>query len=114
MAVSQFLRPGSLMDAVKGYLTQDMVRSAGSLVGESESSTLKTLNDAVPSVFSGLANMVSSREGVASFGGLVRDSRFGSAVDNIGSLFAGGSTTKGMLGAGQQLIDKIFPAKASA
>jgi outer membrane protein OmpA-like peptidoglycan-associated protein len=113
MAVSQFLRPGSLMDAVKGYLTPDTVRSASSLVGESESSTLKTLNDAVPSVFSGLTNMVSSREGVASFGELVRDSRYGSAVDNVGSLFGGGSTTKSMVGAGQQLIDKIFSGKAS-
>jgi outer membrane protein OmpA-like peptidoglycan-associated protein len=102
------------MDVVKGYLTPDAVHIASSLVGESESSSLKTLNDAVASVFSGLANMVSSREGVASFGGLVRDSRYGSAVDNVGSLFGGGSTTKSMLGAGQQLTDKIFSTKASS
>jgi outer membrane protein OmpA-like peptidoglycan-associated protein len=102
------------MDAVKGYLTPDTVRSASSLVGESESSTLKTLNDAVPSVFNGLTNMVSSREGVASFGRLVRDGRYGSAVDNVDSLFGGGSTTRSMLGTGQQLIDKIFSSKASS
>jgi OmpA-OmpF porin, OOP family len=114
MAVSQFLRPGSLMDAVKGYLTADTVRSASSLVGESESSTRQTLNGAVPSIFSGLINMVSSREGVSSLGGLIRDGGFGSAVDNIGSLFSGGSTTSSMLGAGQQLVGKIFPGKGSS
>jgi OmpA-OmpF porin, OOP family len=114
MAVSQFLRPGSLMDAVKGYLTPDTVRSASSLVGESESATQKTLNGAVPSILSGLTNMVSSRDGISSLGGLVRDGGFGSAVDNIGSLFSGGSTTSSMLGAGQQLLGKIFPGKTSS
>src|SRR6516164_7990192 len=73
MAVSQFLRPGSLMDAVKGYLTPETVRSASSLVGESESSTRQTLNGSVPTVLSGLTSMVSTRDGVSSFGGLIRD-----------------------------------------
>jgi OmpA-OmpF porin, OOP family len=114
MAVSQFLRPGSLMEAVKGYLTPETVRSASSLVGESESSTQKTLNGAVPSILSGLTGMVSSREGINNLGGLIREGGFGSAVDNIGSLFSGGSTTSSMLGSGQQLLGKIFPGKASS
>jgi OOP family OmpA-OmpF porin len=114
MAVSQFLRPGSLMDAVKGYLTPETIRSASSLVGESESSTQKTLSGAVPSILSGLTSMVSSRDGINSLGGLIRDGGFGSAVDNIGSLFSGGSTTSSMLGAGQQLLGKVFPGKASS
>lgn len=114
MAVSQFLRPGSLMDAVKGYLTPDAVRSASTLVGESESSTRQALSGAVPSILSGLTNMVSSREGINSFGGLLRDGGFGSAVDNVGSLFSGGSTTSTMLGAGQQLLSKVFPGKTGA
>jgi outer membrane protein OmpA-like peptidoglycan-associated protein len=102
------------MDAVKGYLTPDAVRSASALVGESESSTRHTLHSAVPSVLSGLTNMVGSREGINSFGGLIRDGGFGSAVDNVGSLFSGGSTTSNMLGAGQQLLGKIFPGKTGA
>src|SRR5262245_41356998 len=114
MAVSQFLRPGSLMDAVKGYLTPDTVRNASSLVGESESATQKTLNGAVPSILSGLTTMASSRDGVSSLGGLLREGGYGSAVDNVGSLFSGGSTTSSMLGSGQQLLGKIFPGKASS
>jgi outer membrane protein OmpA-like peptidoglycan-associated protein len=114
MAVSQFLRPGSLLDAVKGYLTPDTVRSASSLVGESEASTRQTLNGAVPSILSGLTYMVSTRDGVNGLGGLIRNGGFGSAVDNIGSLFSGGSTTSGMLSSGQQLLGKIFPGKTSS
>jgi OOP family OmpA-OmpF porin len=114
MAASQFLRPGSLMDVVRGYLTPDVVRSASSLVGESESATRQTLNNAVPSVLSGLINMVSSPGGISNFGGLIREGGFGSVVDNVGSLFSGGSITSATLGAGQQLLEKIFPGKASS
>jgi outer membrane protein OmpA-like peptidoglycan-associated protein len=65
-------------------------------------------------VLSGLTSLVSSREGINTFGGLIRDGGFGSAVDNVGSLFSGGSTTSSMLGAGQQLLGKIFPGKTGA
>jgi OmpA-OmpF porin, OOP family len=114
MAVSQFLRPGSLMDAVKGYFTPDVVRSASSLVGESESSTRQTLNGAVPSILSGLTNMVSTRDGAGTLAGLVRDGGFGSAVENVSSLFSGGSATSGMLNTGSQLLGKIFGGKSSS
>src|SRR5215469_3814695 len=114
MAVSQFLRPGSLMDAVKGYLTPDVVRSASSLVGEPESSTRQTLNGAVPTVLSGLTNMVSTRDGASNLASLIRDGGFGSAVDNVSSLFSGGSSTSGMLNVGSQLLGKIFGNNTSS
>ena len=113
MAVSQYLRPGSLMEAVKGYLTPDAVRSASSLVGESESSTRQTLNGAVPSVLSGLANMVSTRDGATGLASLIRDGSFGSVVDNVGSLFSGGSATSSILSVGPNLLGKIFGGNSS-
>jgi OmpA-OmpF porin, OOP family len=114
MAVSQFLRPGSLLDAISSHLTPNVVRSASSLVGESESSTRQTLNAAAPSVLSGLTNMVSSREGASNLTSMIRDGGFGSAVDNVGSLFGGGRATTSMLGTGQQLVGKIFGGRNSA
>ena len=114
MAVSQFLRPGSLMDAVKGYLTPDVVHSASSLVGESESSTRQTLNSSVPTVLSGLTNMVSAPGGASGLAGLIRDGGFGSAVDNVSSLFSGGSATNSMLSVGSQLLGKIFGGRSAS
>src|SRR5260370_22697358 len=108
MAVSQILRPGSLIDAVKGCLTPDLVRSASSLVGEPEAATRQTLNSAVPSVLSGLTNLVSSSDGANTLAGLIRDGGFGAAVDNSRSLFGGGSPTNNMLSPGPQLLGKIF------
>jgi OmpA-OmpF porin, OOP family len=114
MAVSQYLRPGSLLDAVKSQLTPDVIHNASSLVGESESSTRQTLNGAVPSVLSGLAGMVSTREGAGGLASLIRDGGYGAAAENVRSLFGGGSATNNMVGAGQQLLTKIFGNKTSA
>src|SRR5215475_2936849 len=114
MAVSQFLRPGSLMDAVKGYLTPDVVRSASSLVGEPESSTRQTLNGAVPTVLSGLTNMVSTHDVASNLASLIRDGGFGSALDNFSALFSGGSSTSSMMNMGSQLLGKIFGNRSNA
>jgi OmpA-OmpF porin, OOP family len=114
MAVSQFLRPGGLLDTVKGFLTPDVVRSASSLVGESEASTRQTLTGAVPSVLSGLTNIVSTKDGASNLAGLIRDGGYSSVVDNVRSLFSGGSATNSMLSAGPQLLGTIFGGRSSA
>jgi OmpA-OmpF porin, OOP family len=114
VAVSQFLRPGSLIDAVKGCLTPDVVRSASTLVGEPEASTAQTLNSAVPSVLSGLTNMVSSPDGGNTLAGLIRDGGFAAVADNPRSLFGGGAATNNMLSTGSQLLGTIFGGRGAA
>lgn len=114
MAVSQFLRPGGLLDTVKGFLTPDAVRSASTLVGESESSTRQTLTGAVPSVLSGLIGMASSKDGANNLAGLIRDGGYSSVIDNVRSLFSGGSATNSMLSGGPQLLGTIFGGRSSA
>ena len=114
MAVSQYLRPESLIDAVRNHFTPDVVHRASSLVGEPESSTRSALNAAVPSVLSGLVNTVSSREGADSVSTLIRDGGYGAVTEGASSLFSGGSATNNMMGAGQQLLGKIFGSKSSS
>jgi len=114
MAVSQYLRPGSLIEAVKGCLTPEVVRNASSLVGESEASTRQTLNGAVPSILGGLTNLASTPEGASSLSGLIRDGGYGAVADNARSLFSGGSATTNMLSAGQQLLGTIFGGRSSS
>jgi len=114
MAVSQYLRPESLIDAVRNHFTPDVVHRASSLVGEPESSTRSALNAAVPSVLSGLVNTVSSREGADSVSALIRGGGYGAVTESASSLFSGGSATNNMMGAGQQLLGKIFGSKSSS
>ncbi len=114
MAVSQFLRPGSLLESVQSYLTPGVIHSASSLVGESESSTRQTMNGAVAGVLSGVTHMVSSREGAGSLTNIIREGGFGSSLDNIGSFLGGGSATAGVLNTGQQLLGKLFGGNVSS
>ncbi|HKF22575.1 MAG TPA: OmpA family protein [Candidatus Angelobacter sp.] len=114
MAVSQFLRPGSLMDAVQRCLTPDVVRSASSLVSEPESATRQTLNGVVPTVLGGLTNLASSRDGASQLAGLIRDGGYGAAADNPRALFGGGNATTSMLSNGQQLLGQIFGSRSSS
>ncbi|HEY7404192.1 MAG TPA: OmpA family protein [Candidatus Angelobacter sp.] len=114
MAVSQFLRPGSLLESVQGYLTPGVIHSASSLVGESESSTRQTMNGAVAGVLSGVTHMVSSREGAGNLTNMIREGGFGGALDNVGSFLGGGSATTGLLNTGQQLLGRIFGNNASS
>jgi outer membrane protein OmpA-like peptidoglycan-associated protein len=102
------------MDAVKGYLTPDLVRNASTLVGESESSTRQTLNGTVPCILSGLTSMVSSREGAGAFAGMLRDPSFGQVVDNASTLFSGGRATENVLNAGTSMMGKIFGNRSSS
>jgi OmpA-OmpF porin, OOP family len=113
MAVSQFLRPGGLMEAVKGYLTPDVLRGASSLTGESEASTSKALGGVVPTLLGGITGMASSEKGASSLMGLVHSGGYTSALDNPTSFFGGGSTQK-MMGAGQQLVESIFGNRSSS
>jgi len=114
MAVSQYLRPESLIDAVKNHFTPDVVHRASSLVGEPESSTRSALNAAVPSILGGLVNTVSSGEGANALSGLIRNGGFGAAAESASSLFSGGSATNNMMGSGQHLLGKIFGNKSAS
>ena len=114
MAVSQFLRPGSLMDTVQRSLTPDVVRSASSLVGEPESATRQTLNGVVPTLLGGLTNLASSKEGASQMAGLIRDGGYGAAADNPRAFFSGGSATANMLDSGQHLLGAIFGSRSSS
>jgi OmpA-OmpF porin, OOP family len=113
MAVSQFLRPGGLMEAVRGYLTPDVLRGASSFTGESEVSTGKALSGVVPTLLGGITNMASSEHGANSLMGLVHEGGYTTALDNPSSFFGGGTTQK-MMGAGQQLVGSIFGNKSSS
>jgi len=114
MAVSQFLRPGSLMEGVQRCLTPDVVQSASSLTGEPEAGTRRTLFGAVPAILSGLTSLVSTQDGASSLAGLIRDGGFGAAADNPRALFAGGSATNSMLDSGGRLLNTIFGSRTSS
>ena len=114
MAVSpQQLRPISLLDSIRAYLTPELISGASSAVREPESATRAALNTSVPSVLAGLTHLSSSSEGVSKLGNLVRDGAFAPVADNASTLF-GGTPTTNMMSAGQQLLGNIFGENSSS
>lgn len=114
MAVSQFLRPESLLEAIRNNLTSDVVHQASSAVGEPESATRQALFSSVPTILGGMTRMTSSSEGVTGLANMVREGGYEGAVSNPAALFGGGSTTSKMQGLGQQLLSRIFGNKSAA
>ncbi len=115
MAVSpQQLRPISLLDSIRAYLTPELISGASSAVREPESATRTALNTSVPSVLAGLTHLSSSSEGVSKLGNLVRDGAFAPVADNASTLFGGGTPTTNMMSAGQQLLGNIFGENSSS
>jgi OOP family OmpA-OmpF porin len=114
MAVSQYLRPGGLLDSLKNCFTPDVVKGASSLVGAPESSSRQALNIAAPTMLGGLTDMASSNEGASTLVNMIHNGDYSSAVDDAGSLFAGGSKTSSMMSVGQQLVGRIFGNRSSA
>ena len=114
MAVSQYLRPESLLGEMRTHLTPGMVHSASSVIGESETATREALSSAVPSILAGVTRLTSSQDGATGLANMVREGGYDSLVSNPPALFSGGGTTSRLMGIGQQLLIRIFGAKASA
>lgn len=107
-------QPGSLISEVTQHFTPEVVRSARSMTGESESSTYQALHVATPTVLQGLANMASSSEGASNLANMIRDGGYAGLTENPMSLFRGGTATNYLLSAGQRNLGKIFGSNASS
>lgn len=108
MAVSQYLRPGSLLDSLTSCFTPGAVKGASSLIGASELPTRLALQSAAPAVFGAMANMASTEDGAQSLFGLIQDGGYQALVDQPSALFSGGSITSSMTSAGRQLTGRLF------
>jgi OmpA-OmpF porin, OOP family len=107
-------QPQSLISEITGHFTPEVVRSAGSMTGESESATYKALQAATPTVLSGMANMASSSEGASTLSNMVREGGYGGLTDNPMSLFRGGTASNYLLSAGQRHLGRIFGGNATS
>ena len=114
MAVSQYLRPGSLLDSLTSCFTAGAVKGASSLIGASESPTRIALHSAAPAVFGAMADMASTGEGANSLFRMIQDGGYHALVENPAALFSGGSITTSMGSAGQQVNGRLFGEKGAS
>lgn len=103
-----------LVDIVKGYLTPDVIQKASGLVGESNGATQKALGGTVPTLLSAVMNTASTSEGSQQLIRTLDAGKYnGSALESVGTLFAGGPATQNALTAGRGLVESLFGSKLS-
>jgi OOP family OmpA-OmpF porin len=102
----------NLVELVKGYLTPDIIQKAGSFVGESETATQKAMNGIVPTLIGAFANQASTTGGAEKLIRMLDAGKYdGSALNNLGSLFSGGETTRKAVTEGKDILGSLLGNK---
>jgi outer membrane protein OmpA-like peptidoglycan-associated protein len=102
----------NLVELVKGYLTPDILQKAGSFVGESETVTQKAMNGIVPTLIAAFANQASTTSGAEKLSRMLDAGKYdGSALNNLGSLFSGGETTRKAVTEGKDILSSLLGNK---
>ncbi len=99
----------NLLDAVKGYVTPELVSSASAMLGENPAGISKALEAAVPSLLQGVV----SKGGSDSSGllDLAKQAAGSGVMDNLGGLLGGNNSN--LLNMGTGILSSLFGSKTS-
>jgi outer membrane protein OmpA-like peptidoglycan-associated protein len=104
----------SLVDAVTGYLTPDVVQKISSFIGESPSATQKTLESIVPTILTQAADLSSSPDGANQLGNLISQGRDGNFLTNLSGQLNSDTVTQSLLNSGSGILNALFGGKLSS
>jgi OmpA-OmpF porin, OOP family len=85
----------NILDALKGYITPELLGAAANQLGESESGVSKAIGGLLPTVLSGLVSKSTDANAFGSIFNQLSDSRNAGFLDNIGGLIGGGNLAQG-------------------
>jgi OmpA-OmpF porin, OOP family len=102
----------NVLNAVKGYLTPELISKAGSFLGESESGVGKALSGIVPVVLGGFVSKASSTgSGANDIMDIIKNAHNSGAANNLTNFASDGG---GMLNKGLGLIQGLFGDKLNS
>jgi OmpA-OmpF porin, OOP family len=85
----------SILDAIKSYVTPELLAQAAGALGESESGIGKAVGGMAPTILAGILNKSSDAGAMGSIFSLLSDSKNAGFLDNIGGLLGGGNLSQG-------------------
>ncbi len=85
----------NILDALKGYITPELLSSAASTLGENESGVSKAIGGLLPTVLSGLVSKAGDSGAFGAIFNQLSDSRNAGFLDNLGGLVGGGNLAQG-------------------
>lgn len=78
----------NILDAVKGFLTPDMIGKAASYLGESDSTISKAVTGLVPAALAGIISKAESPGGASTVFDLAKKAMGSGILDNLGNTFS--------------------------
>lgn len=99
----------NLMDSVSGLFNNELISKAASSLGESEGGISKALSAGIPSLLSGIMS-TSGADGGSNLLNLAKKAAGSGILDNVGSLFSGGSSNS-LLSSGADLLSGVLGNK---
>jgi OmpA-OmpF porin, OOP family len=102
----------NILDAVKGYLTPDLISKASSSLGESESGISKALSGIIPTVLSGFVSKANTSSHDASdILDIVKNAHNSGTASGLGNFF---SDSGNLLSKGLSLVQALFGDKVNS
>lgn len=85
----------NILDALKGYITPELIGAAANTLGENESGVSKALGGLLPTVLSGLVSKAGDAGAFGAIFNQLSDSKNAGFLDNLGGLVGGGNLAHG-------------------
>jgi len=105
----------SIVDAVKGYLTPDIMQKLSSLTGESPGNTQRAMDSIIPTLLSGAANFAESPGGDNQLMKLIsQQAADGNMLNNLSDKLGGGNATESLMRSGRDIVTALFGNKVSS
>lgn len=99
----------NLFSSIKGYITPDFIKHAGTLTGESPSKTSAGIEAAIPQILSGVADKGSTAQGSNELIQTIRDDGYDMGVPtNYLDHLKGGKSTDHYMRKGSELLGSVF------
>ena len=85
----------NIVDALKGYVTSELVSKAASMLGEDASGITKAASSLIPTILGGMANKSTDTSAFGSIFDMLSDKQNDGWMDNLGGLLGGGNLAQG-------------------
>ncbi|MBX7243215.1 MAG: DUF937 domain-containing protein [Bacteroidia bacterium] len=102
----------NILDAIKGYITPELISSASSVLGESESGVSSTLSAAIPAILGGLVSKTGDSNAMSGiFSMITQTNKQGDVLSGLGSLLGPQNANNPFLALGGKFLGSLFGNK---
>jgi len=84
----------NIVDALKGYVTSELVSKAAGMLGEDASGITKAASSLIPTILGGMVNKSADTGAFGSIFNMLQDKQNDGWMDNLGGLIGGGNLAK--------------------